>query len=88
MDILQDITSLKEQGLPDDKVIDLLVLKGAKKEQIEDRLKVYYLNLHSTEVSSKQGSQVPVLLIAISIILLLIALGLGWVIYSSSLQIL
>lgn len=81
MDILEDIISLKQQGLEDQKVVDLLVLKGWKKEQVENRLKVYYLNLHSTEVLPESTEHTSVLWIIITLILFFVAVFLGWLIY-------
>lgn len=80
MEILQDISTLKEQGLSDEGVVDILRLKGRSVSEVTAHLKDYYGKANATQyqsVPSKRNS----MLLGIIVILLGIALMLAWFIF-------
>lgn len=83
MNIPTDIISLKEQGVEDRQVIELIELKGAKIPEIEEKLQEFYLNKNATQINSRESksSSFPLIQLLIVIVLLIISLYLGWIIW-------
>lgn len=77
MNTLQDIITLKDQGVEDKKVIDLLKLKNAKDEDIVTTLHDYYLKKNATQITEGKSESFPLLQIIILVLLIIIAGVLG-----------
>ncbi len=77
MNTLQDIITLKDQGLEDKKIVDLLKLKGAKDEDILTTLYDYYLKKNATQITEDTTESLPLLQIIILVLLIIIAGVLG-----------
>ncbi len=81
MNTLQNITTLKEQGVADKNVINVLKLKGEKEEDIISNLNSFYENKNATQVTEDVTSSFPLLQIIILILLMIIAGVLGLFIF-------
>ena len=77
---MQDIITLKEQGLADQKLIDLLKLKGEKEENIITTLNDFYTQKNATQVAEDKSPEFPLLQLIILVLLIIIAGVLGVVI--------
>lgn len=82
MNIPNDIISLKNQGVTDVNVVDLIKIKGAKEEDIVTHLNDFYTKKNATQVTDKplipSNSKIPWLQVIILILLILIASVLGY----------
>jgi hypothetical protein len=82
MNIPNDIITLKDQGVSDHDIIELIELKGAKETEIVEKLTEFYLKKNATQYIQKEKieSSFPLIQLIITIILLSIASYLGWII--------
>ena len=79
MDILQDVTTLKEQGVSDSDLIDLLLLKGRSENEISEHLKEFYAKKNATIYVEKKENYTFLFSIIVGLLLIIAAI-LGWVI--------
>ncbi len=77
MNTLQDIIILKDQGVEDKAIIDLLQLKGATHEAIVTTLNDFYTKKNATQITEGSNEPFPLLQLIILVLLIIIAGVLG-----------
>lgn len=83
MDMVQEVKTLKDQGVADHDLVELLLIKGKNEQEIKKGLEDYYKTEHSTEVHLENKKTNNFLLIVIAVLLIIIAASLGYFIFQS-----